>query len=109
MSELFVMRRANGDLFAEQINGKLRIFAWSNETAVLRHKARNPDLIVFLPARLDRSLITRIRRLGSEGEPEIFLLSDDEPDADLNDGRPIPLAEIFPEGEITSQPARLEV
>jgi hypothetical protein len=102
MSELFVVRRANGDLFAEPINGKLRIFAWSSEDSVERYKAHNPELIVFLPTRLRRPLIERIRRDGAEGELEIFLLSDDAPDADLDDGRPIPLKEIFPEDEAAS-------
>jgi hypothetical protein len=109
MSELFVMRRANGDIFAERTDGKLRILAWSGEDATERYKAHNPELIVFFPARLDRKLIQRVRRDWAEGEAELFLLSDDAPDADLDDGRPIPLAEIFPEDEAASQPAHSQV
>ena len=42
MSELFVMRRANGDLFTQEINGKLVIPVWSGRDAVARYKERNP-------------------------------------------------------------------
>jgi hypothetical protein len=42
---------------------------------------------------------------GREGTTEFFLLSDDDPDADLYDGRPVSIEEIFPE----EQPAQLQV
>jgi hypothetical protein len=106
MGYVFVMRRANGDLFTEEVNGRLRIPVWRSEEEVARHRERNPELLTFLPARLTRPLIRRITTaLGSEGTTEFFLLSEDDPDADLTDGRPISLDEIFPEGEHTSQPA----
>jgi hypothetical protein len=42
---------------------------------------------------------------GREATTEFFLLSDDDPDADLYDGRPVSIEEIFPE----EQPAQLQV
>ena len=108
MSEMFVMRRADGDLFTEEINGKLTIPVWSSEEALARYKERNPELMTFLAARLTRSLINRPGSASTkEGTSEFFLLSEDDPDADLDDGRPISLEEIFPESEHTQQPAQL--
>jgi hypothetical protein len=110
MGETYVMRRANGDLLTEEIGGRLRIPVWTSLEAVARYKERNPELMIFLPARLSRPLMRKINSgLGREGTSEFFLLSEGAPDAYLNDGRPISLEEIFPEGEITSQPAQFQV
>ncbi|HWP45156.1 MAG TPA: hypothetical protein VNO14_18080 [Blastocatellia bacterium] len=103
------MRRANGDLFAERINGKLVIPVWSSEDQIARFKARNPELMIFLPARLDRSLLKRIKSgLLDAGTTELFLLSDDDPDAKLDEGRYVKLEELLPESRIGSQAAQAE-
>lgn len=97
MTEMFVMRRANGDLFTEQIDGKLGIPVWSNAEGPARYKERNPRLMTCLPARLTRSLVNRIGSgLGSKGAVGFFLLPEDDPDADLVDGIAISLEEILP-------------
>jgi hypothetical protein len=110
MSQMFVMRRANGDLFTEEINGKLGIPVWSNEETLARYRQRNPELMTFMAARLTRALIDKIgKQLGNEGTVEFFKLAEDDPDADLEDGRPISLEEILPGGGRTPQPAGLQL
>ncbi len=110
MSEMYVMRRADGGLFTEEINGKQCIPVWSSEEALSRYKERNPELMTFLATRLTRSLSNRIgSELAGEGTTGFFLLSEDDPDADLDDGRPISLQEIFSESEHTLQPAQLQL
>jgi hypothetical protein len=37
------------------------------------------------------------------GTTEFFLLSENDPDAQLDEGRPVKLEELFPEGLINSQ------
>ena len=101
MGDVYVMRRANGDLFTEEVQGKMRIPVWSSRDAADRYKARNPELNVFLPARLDRLLFNRLKTL-QEGSAEFFLLSEEDPNASLFEGRPIMPEEIFPEKEVTS-------
>lgn len=101
MSEVFVMRRANGSLFTEEISGKPLVPVWSSEEAVMRYRERNPVLGVFLPQRFNRSLLKSLK--SSSGSPEFFLLSDEDADGDLQDGRPVSLEEIFPEGENAQQ------
>jgi hypothetical protein len=97
MSEMFVMRRADGDLFAEQVNGKLILPAWSSEDAATRYRERNPVLMTFLPARVTRMLINKIRTgLIGKGTTGFFLLAEDDPDADLEDGTPISLDGVSP-------------
>ena len=110
MGELFVMRRANGNLFSQEINGELVIPVWSGREAVARYKERNPELMIFLPARLDRSTTKKVTSgRGVEGTTRFFLLSDDAPDAYLDEGRLITLEEIFPEGQIASPVAQAQV
>jgi len=92
MNEMFVMKRANGDLFTEELDGRLRLPVWSSRAAVARYRARNPELIAYLPVRLDRRLL---ERFGQGATPELFLLSAEAHDAYLSDGRPILPEEIF--------------
>jgi hypothetical protein len=101
---MFVMRRADGHLFDEEIDGKRIVPLWSNEDALARYKERNPELLTYLPARLTRSMITL---LGSEDQHAagFLLMSEDDPDADLDEGKPIPLNAITLESEQTPQPA----
>ena len=83
---------------------------WSSEDALARYKERNPELMTFLPTRLTRSLINRIRNgLAGEGTTGFFLLAEDDPDADLDDGRPISLDGITLESDLTPQPAQVQL
>jgi hypothetical protein len=110
MSEMFVMRRADGDLFTEEIDGKPSIPIWSSEEALARYKERNPELMTFLATRLTRSLINRIGSgLAGEAATGFFLLAEDDPNADLDDGRLISLEEIFPGSEHALQPLQLQL
>ena len=97
MSDMFVMRRANGDIFTEEVSGRLGIPVWSNEEVLARYKERNPELMTFVAAPLTRSLVNIIGKgLGEEGTWQFFLLAEDDPDADLEEGRPISVEEILP-------------
>jgi hypothetical protein len=101
MGDVYVMRRANGDLFTEEVQGKIRIPVWSSRDTADRYKARNPELSVFLPTRLDRLLFNKIKTLREESAG-FFLLLEEDPNADLYEGRLIMPDEIFPEKEVTS-------
>jgi hypothetical protein len=92
MNEMFVMKRANSDLLAAQMDGRRQLPVWSGRDAVARYRARNPEWITYLPVRLNRRLT---QRLGQEATPELFLLSEEAHAAYLNDGRPILPEEIF--------------
>lgn len=110
MSEMFVMRRADGRLFTEEIDGRLNIPVWSGQESLARYKERNPKLMTFVPTRLTRSLISSpVSGAAGEGVAGFFLLSEDDPDAHLDDGRSISLEEIFPQTEHTIQPAQLQL
>src|SRR4030095_2479069 len=102
MGDVYLMRRANGDLFTGEVQGKVRLPVWSSRDAADRYKARNPELNVFLPARLDRLLLNKIMTLNNEGPMSFSRRSDEGPNASLHAGRPIMREEIFSEREATS-------
>lgn len=96
MEDLFVMRRANGDLLALEIDGAERIPVWSGEDAVARYKARNPELALYWPVKLDSSTVKKIEGgLGKEGMTEFLLLTTDANDADLTTGKRVTLQDLF--------------
>lgn len=108
MSEMFVMRRADGEPFTEEIKGERVVPIWSSEDALARYKERNPELLTFLPFRLTPSLLSRIRSgLAGAGTSGFFLVADDDPDADLDEGEPVSLEAITLEKEPIPQPARV--
>ena len=110
MSEMFVMRRADGELFTEEIDGKRIVPLWSSKDALARYWERNPELLTFLPTRLTPLLLNRIRSgLAGVGTTGFLLLADDDPDADLDDGRPISLEGITLENEAIPRPAQVQL
>ena len=50
MDQLTIMRRANGDLFALARKGLPHLAVWPSVQSALDCKARNPELLVFVPA-----------------------------------------------------------
>jgi hypothetical protein len=108
MNEMYVMRRANGDLLTVEIQGKKRIPVWTNEDSVSRYKAFNPELIFYWPVKLNRDVVKRATvKFTKEELPGLFLISSRTPDAQLKDGKPITLDEVFAEVSAASNSAPL--
>ena len=103
MAEMLVMRRANGDLFTEEINGRTVIPMWSSRDAVARYRERNPELLTYLPARLNDALLRRIRQ-SEDGHATFFLMAEDAPDANLKRGREVAFDELLFANNLTSLP-----
>lgn len=104
MAEMLVMRRANGDLFTEEVSGRAVIPVWPSRDAVARYRERNPELLTYLPARLNDALLRRIRQ-SEDGHATFFLMSEDAPDANLKQGRVIALDELLLTSNLASLPA----
>ena len=85
---MYLMKRANGDLFTLTVGGNEYVAVWPNEFAARRYKARNPELLVYLPARIDRALVERkLGRLLHEQSLRFWLLDENDPAAGFNRGR----------------------
>jgi hypothetical protein len=89
----FILRRANGEVFTISINDVPHVAVWDSELGIRRSKNINPDLIVYVPATLDRRVIKR----QLAGQPIKFFLVDSF-DPDLTSGREISEDELFDQG-----------
>lgn len=84
----FLMRRANGDLFTLAIEGKEYVAVWPDEASAIRYKERNPELLTYLPARIDRRMVERkLRPLMTVRPLRFWLLDRDDPAAEFESGR----------------------
>jgi hypothetical protein len=95
MSNFYILRRANGEVFTISINGEAHLAVWDSELGIRRSKNLNPDLIVYVPVPLERRLINK----HFAGEPiKFFLVDGTEPD--LTSGREISEDELFGQAEV---------
>jgi hypothetical protein len=90
MNTHYILRKANGDLLTIEVHGKKSIAVWDSEVGVRRSQRANPDLIVYVPAPLDRRLIER----NHPGLSASFFLVHNQ-GTDLRTGREISPEELF--------------
>src|SRR5215211_3448593 len=92
MSDIFAMRRANGDWFTLDHHGRLRVplFRSSKDATIAR--MRNFGLLVFKPMLLDTRLLKDIAPLPGENEVEFFIV--DDPFASLKRGSTVGRTEL---------------
>ena len=93
LSQLTIMRRANGDLFAVRRKGRALIALWPSLQSALRYKARNPELLVFLPALAASPFGRKSLAALQEENTGLFLLTGTG-GAQLADGHEIEWKEI---------------
>lgn len=104
MDQLSIMRRANGELFTLTLKGQKHLAVWPSLQSAMRYKARNRELLVFLPAPVaspfgQKSLAPlRKENLG------LFLLIDDG-QARFRDGRRISWEELDNDISASTLPA----
>jgi hypothetical protein len=84
----FLMRRANGDVFTLTIAGNEYVAIWPDADSAMRYKERNPELLTYLPARIDRQMVERkLKPLATLRPLRFWLLDADDPAAELDSGR----------------------
>jgi hypothetical protein len=85
---MYAMRRANGDLFTLIIDGNDYVALWPDEISARRYKSANPELLVYLPVRIDRSIVERkLKPLATERPLRFWLLDEKDPAAEFESGR----------------------
>jgi hypothetical protein len=108
MDDLYVMRRANGDLLIVEVQGKPRIPVWQSTDSVSQYKALNPELIFYWPVKLSREVVKRTTGKSPSNKPvDLLLLPAEARNAHFEEGRPATLDEILPESSASqSAPVR---
>ena len=87
--QFYGMRRANGDWFALEVDGRNRVPVFHTPAGAWRARARNPELTLFRPALIDEEALEDLAT-ADEGRPAGFwLVEDEDPAAALAHGHPL--------------------
>ena len=84
MSDVYAMQRANGDWFALDHHGRLRVPLFHSSQDAMIARLRNFGLLVFKPVLLNARFLKEIVPLPGEDEVDFCMV--DDPFASLNCG-----------------------
>ena len=92
MSDIYVMQRANGDVFALDDRGRFRIPLFKSTSDGFLARLRNFGMLLFKPVQLDAGLLKQLVPIGGAAEVDFWLVSD--PSINLNRGRLVKPAQL---------------
>jgi hypothetical protein len=92
MGDIFAMQRANGDWFALDDHGRLRVPLFHSSYDAMIARLRNSGLLLFKPVVLDAPFLKEIVPLPGEDEVDFCMV--DDPFASLNNGSNIERADL---------------
>jgi hypothetical protein len=89
MSDIYAMRRANGDWFALEDEGRFRLPVFHSSHDAFMARLRTAEMLLFSPIALDAGLLSEIVEAG---KVDFCLVNN--PFASLKNGSPLPQAEL---------------
>ena len=92
MNFMFAMRRANGDWFAFDDDGRLRVPVFRSNSEAMQARSRNPGMLLFSPVVLDESALGDLAPTETEGNAGYWLVNN--PSINLKRGRPLEHAQL---------------
>ena len=92
MSEIYAMRRANGDWFALETHGRMRVPLFHTSQDGMMARLRNFGMLLFNPVALDVRLLKEMKPAAGGSDVDFCLVND--PFASLNRGRVVKDAEF---------------
>ncbi len=87
MSNIYAMRRANGDWFALEGRGRLRVPLFHSKKDATMASLRNSGMLLFRPVALDANLLREMVPAGGSGHVEFSVVKD--PLVSLRRGKPV--------------------
>ena len=91
MSSMYAMQRANGDWFAFDYDGRLRVPVFRSNGAAMQARARNWGMVLFKPVVLDEGALNDLAP-SDASTPGFWLV--DNPVAKLHRSLPIEHAQL---------------
>lgn len=91
MSNLYAMRRANGDWFALEDDGRRLVPLFHSSHDAFMARLRSVEMLVFSPVALDARLLGDI----ADGQSEMDFCMVDNPFASLKRGHTLPHAQVI--------------
>jgi hypothetical protein len=92
MTDIYAMRRANGDWFAFEDHGRVRVPLFHSSHDALMARLRNFGMLLFHPVALDARLLREIIPVSGERQVSFRLVTD--PFANLTGGSLVEPAEM---------------
>jgi hypothetical protein len=92
MSDIFAMQRANGDWFALDHDGRLRVPLFHSMHDAMMARLRNFGLLLFEPVVIDAVFLKNTKPLSGEDEVDFCMI--DDPFARLNGGATVGRQEL---------------
>jgi hypothetical protein len=93
MKDTYAMRRANGDWFALNDHGKLRVPLFQSSHDAMMARLRNFGMLLFEPVALDARLLGDIAPANGKNGTDFCMVND--PFDSLGHGAPMDRAELF--------------
>jgi hypothetical protein len=91
-NEIYAMRRANGDWFALEGHGRLRVPLFHSSHDAMMARLRNFGMLLFKPVALDARLLKEIVPAGGGSYVNFCMVND--PFVSLGHGNPVEQAEL---------------
>jgi hypothetical protein len=76
MSDIYVMQRANGDVFALDDHGRFRVPVFNSSSDAFLARLRNFGMLLFKPVQLDAGLLKQLVPVGGAAEVDFWLVND---------------------------------
>lgn len=92
MSDIYAMRRANGDWFAFEGRGRFRVPLFRSSHDAMMASLRNSGMLLFRPVALDAGLLKEMVPAGGSGYVDFCMVKD--PLVSLRRGKPIEQKEL---------------
>jgi hypothetical protein len=92
MNDIYAMQRANGDWFALEEHGRLRVPLFHSSHDAMMARLRNVGMLLFEPVTLDTRLLKEIVPVGGGSDVDLCMVND--PFASLNSGSPVAQAQL---------------
>ena len=92
MSDLYAMRRANGDWFALDAAGAYRVPVFRSSSDAMQARAFNVEMLVFSPVMLDERHLKDLGRVNSSDSAHFWLV--DQAAVNLKRGRRLEHAQL---------------
>ncbi len=90
---MYAMQRANGDWFALDDNGRMRVPVFLSTKEAMDARVRNPGMMLFKPVVLDESALHDIAPGMTDDVAGFWLVSDSS--VPLRRGRPLEYSQVI--------------
>jgi hypothetical protein len=92
MGDIYAMRRANGDWFAQEVDGRLHMPLFHTVHDALMSRLHNFAMLLFKPVTFDSRLLKQIDAKGGGDNVDFCLI--DDPFVSLNRGHLLERAQL---------------